>query len=132
MCPVSVARFYGVDGKLIGVPGYKEFYHEQLDRSQWGLVRAAKVASYRGFVFATMDPEAPELNEFLGPILRLMPSASGYAAQSSTASPGSMATRPTNSIKSVAHFPRRPSRCLYTLSTGRVLEIVSVDAQSHS
>jgi phenylpropionate dioxygenase-like ring-hydroxylating dioxygenase large terminal subunit len=58
---------YGLDGKLIGVPGYKEFYHEQLDRSQWGLVRAAKVASYRGFVFATMDPEAPELQEFLGP-----------------------------------------------------------------
>src|SRR5260370_22422952 len=58
---------YGLDGKLIGVPGHKEFYHEQLDRSQWGLLCAGKVTSYRGFVFATMDPEAPELEEFLGP-----------------------------------------------------------------
>src|SRR5260370_23027494 len=58
---------YGLDGKLIGVPGHQGFYHEQLDRSQWGLVCAGKVTSYRGFVFATMDPEAPELEEFLGP-----------------------------------------------------------------
>ena len=26
---------YGLDGSLIGVPGYKDFYHEQLDKSQW-------------------------------------------------------------------------------------------------
>ncbi|WP_091739362.1 aromatic ring-hydroxylating oxygenase subunit alpha [Phenylobacterium immobile] len=62
---------YGLDGQLIGVPGYKDFYHEQLDKSQWGLVKAGKVASYKGFVFATMDPEAPDLEEFLGPVARL-------------------------------------------------------------
>jgi 3-phenylpropionate/trans-cinnamate dioxygenase alpha subunit len=62
---------YGLDGQLIGVPGYKDFYHEQLDKSQWGLVRAGKVASYKGFVFATMDPEAPDLEEYLGEVGRM-------------------------------------------------------------
>jgi 3-phenylpropionate/trans-cinnamate dioxygenase alpha subunit len=61
---------YGLDGQLIGVPGYKDFYHEQLDKSQWGLVKA-KVASYRGFVFATMDHEAPDLEEYLGDVGRM-------------------------------------------------------------
>ncbi|WP_243843479.1 aromatic ring-hydroxylating oxygenase subunit alpha [Sphingomonas vulcanisoli] len=62
---------YGLDGKLIGVPGYKDFYHEDLDRSQWGLVAAPHVESYKGFVFACMDPDAPNLNEFLGPVGRM-------------------------------------------------------------
>ena len=54
---------YGLDGKLIGVPGYKDLYHEDLDRDAWGLISAGKVASYKGFIFATMDPEAPDLDE---------------------------------------------------------------------
>ena len=58
---------YGLDGKLIGVPGYREFYQEKLDKSQWGLICAGKVESYKGFVFATMDPDAPSLEEYLGP-----------------------------------------------------------------
>src|SRR5579859_125060 len=62
---------YGLDGKLIGVPGYREFYQEKLDKSQWGLICAGKVESYKGFVFATMDPDAPSLEEYLGPTGRL-------------------------------------------------------------
>ena len=31
---------YGLDGKLIGVPGQKDFYHNELDRDQWGLIAA--------------------------------------------------------------------------------------------
>src|SRR5258708_1061672 len=62
---------YGLDGKLIGVPGYREFYHEKLDKAQWGLISAGKVESYKGFVFATMDPDAPDLQEFLGEVGRL-------------------------------------------------------------
>ena len=57
---------YDLKGKLVGVPGFKEVYHEELDRENWGLVTAAQVASYKGFVFATMDPAAPPLEEFLG------------------------------------------------------------------
>lgn len=62
---------YDLEGKLIGVPGYKDLYCSKLDRSQWGLIKAGKVASYKGFVFATMDPEAIDLEEFLGPVGRL-------------------------------------------------------------
>jgi nitrite reductase/ring-hydroxylating ferredoxin subunit len=62
---------YGLDGQLIGVPGYKDFYHEQLDKSQWGLVKAGKVQSYKGFVFATMDPDAVDLFDFLGEVGRM-------------------------------------------------------------
>ena len=57
---------YDLDGKLIGVPGYKEVYHEELDRDSWGLIKAAQVDSYKGLIFATMDPEAPSLAEWLG------------------------------------------------------------------
>ena len=62
---------YGLDGKLKGVPGHKEFYHEDLDREKWGMPKAAQVDSYRGFVFATMDPDAPPLGEFLGEVGKL-------------------------------------------------------------
>ncbi|WP_176695882.1 aromatic ring-hydroxylating oxygenase subunit alpha [Phenylobacterium immobile] len=62
---------FGLDGKLIGVPGYKDFYHEQLNKEEWGLIPAGKVQSYKGFVFATMDPEAPDLEDYLGPVGRL-------------------------------------------------------------
>ena len=63
---------YDLKGKLVGVPGFKEVYHEELDRDNWGLVRAAQVASYRGFVFATMDPDAPSLPDYLGEGGRVM------------------------------------------------------------
>lgn len=59
---------YDLDGKLIGVPGYRDFYHQDLDRNKWGLIHAAQVTSYKGFVFATMDPEAPPLPTYLGPV----------------------------------------------------------------
>jgi len=62
---------FGLDGKLIGVPGYKDLYHEDLDREQWGLISAGKVASYKGFVFATMDPDAPDLEDYLGEVGRM-------------------------------------------------------------
>ena len=62
---------YSLEGELVGVPGYKNLYDSKLDRSQWGLVKAGKVASYKGFVFATMDPEAPDLEEYLGPVGRM-------------------------------------------------------------
>ena len=62
---------FGLDGKLIGVPGYKDLYHEDLKREEWGLISAGKVQSYKGFVFATMDPDAVDLDEYLGGVGRL-------------------------------------------------------------
>jgi phenylpropionate dioxygenase-like ring-hydroxylating dioxygenase large terminal subunit len=62
---------YDLKGALVGVPGFKEVYHEELDRENWGLIKAAKVDSYKGFVFACMDPEAPDLGDYLGDVGRL-------------------------------------------------------------
>ncbi|MGE0056952.1 MAG: Rieske 2Fe-2S domain-containing protein [Dehalococcoidia bacterium] len=56
---------FDLQGKLVGVPGFKEVYHEELDRDNWGLIKAAQVDNYRGFIFATMDAEAPPLYEYL-------------------------------------------------------------------
>ncbi|MGE0057549.1 MAG: aromatic ring-hydroxylating dioxygenase subunit alpha [Dehalococcoidia bacterium] len=57
---------YDLKGALVGVPGFKEVYHEELDRENWGLINAAQVDSYKGFVFANMDPDAVGLYEYLG------------------------------------------------------------------
>src|ERR1700686_1406432 len=57
---------YGNDGRLTGVPNLKEAYHGDLDRERWGLVPVAQLDSYKGLFFATFDPEAPPLREYLG------------------------------------------------------------------
>ena len=62
---------YDLKGALVGVPGFKEVYHEELDRENWGLIKAGKVDSYMGFIFATMDPQAPDLDEYLGEVGRI-------------------------------------------------------------
>jgi 3-phenylpropionate/trans-cinnamate dioxygenase alpha subunit len=62
---------YGIDGTLKGVPGFKDFYAGELDKSQHGLQQVAQLDSYKGFVFATHDPTAPPLSEYLGATGRL-------------------------------------------------------------
>src|SRR5687767_11007644 len=57
---------YDLKGSLVGVPGFKEVYHEELDRENWGLIKAPNVESYGGLIFASMDPAAPTLHEYLG------------------------------------------------------------------
>jgi len=62
---------FDLDGTLVGMPGEEAFYRGNLDKKQWGLTPAAKVESYRGFVFATLDPTAPSLEDYLGWVGRL-------------------------------------------------------------
>ena len=62
---------YDLKGALVGVPGFKEVYHEELDRENWGLIKAAQVDTFKGFIFATMDPEAPAFHEYLGDVGRM-------------------------------------------------------------
>src|SRR5688572_3034001 len=62
---------YDLKGNLVGVPGFKEVYHEDLNREEWGLIRAAHVDTYKGFIFATLDPDAPSLPEYLGEVGQL-------------------------------------------------------------
>src|SRR5262245_19563553 len=59
---------YGLEGELAGIPGLRDFYRNDLDREAMALGRAAQVATYKGFVFATMDPEAIPLEDFLGDV----------------------------------------------------------------
>ncbi|HEY2388899.1 MAG TPA: Rieske 2Fe-2S domain-containing protein [Candidatus Binatia bacterium] len=62
---------YGIDGRLLGVPGHKSFYAGEVDKNRLGLTPVAQLASYKGFVFATHDPKAPPLEEYLGATGRL-------------------------------------------------------------
>jgi phenylpropionate dioxygenase-like ring-hydroxylating dioxygenase large terminal subunit len=57
---------YKNDGQLTGVPYLKEAYHGELERERWGLVPVAQLDNYKGLWFATFDPEAPPLREYLG------------------------------------------------------------------
>ena len=63
---------YGADGRLAGVPYFREAYHSGLDRSQWGLVEVAQLCNYKGAVFATWDRAAPPFAEYLGEFARYL------------------------------------------------------------
>ncbi len=56
---------YKNTGELIGAPAFREAYGH-LDKKEWGLLPAANVGSVHGFVFATLDEDAPPLEEYLG------------------------------------------------------------------
>ena len=57
---------YSNDGQLVGVPYLKEAYYGALEQERWGLIPVAQLDSYKGLLFATFDPEAPPLREYLG------------------------------------------------------------------
>lgn len=62
---------FSLDGKLKAVPGMEPFYRGKLDKDCWGLTHVAQVEQYKGFYFATLDPEAPSLYDFLGEVGRI-------------------------------------------------------------
>ena len=53
-------------GKLVAVPNLQDAYFGELDLAQWNLIPVAQLDSYRGMIFATFDPDAPPLREYLG------------------------------------------------------------------
>ncbi len=58
---------YHTDGRLASVPlrhGYPEGF--DLDDPSLGMVQVARVAGYRGFVFASLSAQGPDLEDFLG------------------------------------------------------------------
>ena len=57
---------YGNDGRLMAVPNERDAYYGELDQSQWNLVPVAQLDSYKGLIFATFDPDAPSLLDYLG------------------------------------------------------------------
>jgi phenylpropionate dioxygenase-like ring-hydroxylating dioxygenase large terminal subunit len=60
---------YGLDGRLIGVPGQKAYYRDAIDRAGLGLARA-RAENHLGFWFATLAPDAPTLHDYLGDVGR--------------------------------------------------------------
>jgi phenylpropionate dioxygenase-like ring-hydroxylating dioxygenase large terminal subunit len=63
---------YGTDGKLVGLPYFREAYRSRLDRAQWGLVAVGRLANYKGAIWATWDPAAPSFAEYLGDLARYL------------------------------------------------------------
>src|SRR5262249_13337473 len=64
---------YGIDGRLVGVPGYRNFYAGEVEKNRLGLAPVAQLASYQGVGSATHDGPAPPLEESLGATGRLGP-----------------------------------------------------------
>ena len=60
---------YGLDGSLVGVPYFKEAYHSELKKDEWGLVEVSQLANHRGWIWATWDKNAPSLEEYMGDML---------------------------------------------------------------
>jgi len=52
------------EGSLVGVPG-DDAYVDNIDKSALGLASVARMESYRGFVFASFDPDIVDLTTYL-------------------------------------------------------------------
>ena len=72
VCPYHGWAF-ATDGSLIGIPHGKG-YNGKIDPKDPGLAldRAARVDSYRGFVFACKAEDGPSLTDYLGPMTRAL------------------------------------------------------------
>ncbi len=70
-CPYHGWSF-ATDGRLVGVPYYKEAYRQQLDMSQWGLVEVAQMVNYKGSIWASWDPGAPPFTDYMGGMIRYL------------------------------------------------------------
>lgn len=57
---------FGIDGGLKGMTASETYEAAGLDKSEHGLHPVAHIDSYRGLIFATLDPDAPSLAEYLG------------------------------------------------------------------
>ena len=57
---------YSNDGRLQAVPNLQDAYFGELDQENWGLIPVAQLDTYKGLIFATFDPEASSLDDYLG------------------------------------------------------------------
>lgn len=57
---------YATDGKLRGVPQYNSLYEGELDLDEWSLIKVAQLTNYKGTIWATWDPDAPDFLTYLG------------------------------------------------------------------
>ena len=64
-CPYH-AWTYATDGKVRGIPQYKELYDGVLDREKWSLIEVPKMVNYKGTIWASWDANAPDFETYLG------------------------------------------------------------------
>jgi N,N-dimethyl phenylurea N-demethylase alpha subunit len=64
-CPYH-GWIYKNNGDFVGAPNMTEAYGGKLDSKKWGLLRAPRVESLHGFIFACLATESPSLREYLG------------------------------------------------------------------
>lgn len=57
---------YANDGTLVGTPLMHHAYGERVDPKLWSLMRAPRVESRNGFIFASLSAGVPPLAEWLG------------------------------------------------------------------
>jgi len=69
-CPYHGWRFDN-RGQLFGIPG-KSAYGPKFKSRDMNLARPAQLGSYKGFVFATLNPDAPPLLQHLGNAARYL------------------------------------------------------------
>lgn len=60
---------YDLAGNLINVPKEDRGYHNEIDKSQWGALKV-RVEEYRGFFFGTWSEDIPDLEEYLGDMVK--------------------------------------------------------------
>ncbi len=65
VCPYH-SWSYATDGKLQGVPHYRALYEGTLQREDWSLIEVARLAIYKGTIWASWDAQAPEFLDYLG------------------------------------------------------------------
>jgi phenylpropionate dioxygenase-like ring-hydroxylating dioxygenase large terminal subunit len=56
---------YDTDGKLLALPGLRQWYPDDFDRAEHSLP-SARTATWNGLVFATWNFDGPTLEEFIG------------------------------------------------------------------
>ena len=58
---------YGTDGKLLSIPCLDNYRGTEVGQNPAGYgLTGIRTAGYRGFIFATLDADAPELTDYLG------------------------------------------------------------------
>jgi phenylpropionate dioxygenase-like ring-hydroxylating dioxygenase large terminal subunit len=56
---------YDLTGRLTGVPMDRQVYHGELNKDAWGLEEVPRMANFSGLIFASLDPNAPDFEEWL-------------------------------------------------------------------
>lgn len=57
---------FGIDGALKGMHASEAYEATGMDKNEHSLHPVAKIDTYKGLIFATLDPNAPSLAEYLG------------------------------------------------------------------